>query len=71
MDIFANIKKILIKRLILGIFLGGLLGYLYYYYVGCSSGTCPITANPWYSTLYGTLIGGLLFYKKRSVDLPN
>lgn len=44
-----------------GIAVGVLGGYLYYYYVGCASGTCPITSNPYRMTLYGALIGFLLF----------
>ena len=32
-------------------------GFAYYYFVGCVSGTCPITSNPWISTAYGGLIG--------------
>ena len=36
---------------------GGILGYLYYHFIGCPSGACPITANPYTSTLYGVFIG--------------
>jgi len=45
----------------LGICLGALAGYLYWNFVGCQSGTCAITSNPINSTLYGSLMGGLLF----------
>lgn len=41
--------------------LGAIAGYAYYYYVGCASGTCAITSKPLNSTLYGSLMGGLLF----------
>ena len=41
----------------LGIVIGGLAGFLYYYFVGCSSGTCAITSNPYMSILYGGLLG--------------
>ena len=44
-----------------GITVGTLGGYLYYYYVGCLSGTCPITSNPYRMMIYGALIGYLLF----------
>lgn len=46
---------------ITGVLLGALAGYLYYFYVGCASGTCAITSRPLNSTLYGALMGGLLF----------
>lgn len=46
---------------IIGAVLGAIGGYLYWNYVGCSSGTCMITSKPVNSTLYGALMGGLLF----------
>lgn len=44
-----------------GVVVGAIAGYAYYYYVGCASGTCAITSKPINSTLYGSLMGGLLF----------
>ncbi len=44
-----------------GIIIGAVAGYLYYHFVGCSSGTCAITSKPLNSTLYGSLMGGLVF----------
>jgi len=40
-----------------GIIIGGLLGYLYYHFEGCSSGSCGITANPFSSILFGSTLG--------------
>lgn len=45
----------------IGIVVGAIMGYLYFFYVGCASGTCAITSKPLNSTLYGALMGGLLF----------
>ena len=45
----------------IGIIVGLIAGYAYYHFVGCSSGTCAITSKPLNSTLYGGLMGGLLF----------
>lgn len=62
------------KLTLIGIFVGAILGYLYYYYVGCLSGTCSITSSPVNSTLYGALMGGLLlniFQKKISKNGNN
>lgn len=44
-----------------GIVVGAIAGYLYYYFVGCASGTCSITSKPLNSSLYGALMGGLVF----------
>jgi hypothetical protein len=41
----------------LGITLGGIAGFLYYYFVGCTSGTCAITSNPYIRTAAGILFG--------------
>jgi len=46
---------------IIGIVLGAIAGFTYYHFIGCSSGTCPITSHPLNSTLYGAVMGGLLF----------
>ena len=50
----------MIVRLIIGVAVGGLAGYGVYRFIGCSSGTCPITANPWMSTIFGMVLGTLL-----------
>jgi hypothetical protein len=41
------------------ILLGAAGGYLWYRFVGCKSGACPITRNPWVSTIYGAAIGAM------------
>ena len=45
----------------IGVVLGAVAGYLYWLQVGCASGHCAITSRPLNSTLYGALMGGLLF----------
>jgi hypothetical protein len=47
-------------RYILGAVIGGLLGFGYYKLVGCSTGTCPLSSNPWISTVYGMIMGAML-----------
>ncbi len=37
--------------------IGAGAGYAYYHFVGCATGTCPITGNPYISTMYGGLMG--------------
>jgi hypothetical protein len=41
-------------------FIGLIAGYAYYYYIGCNSGSCPITSNPYISSAYGLGAGLLL-----------
>jgi len=59
------LQKHLLK--IAGIVTGAIGGYLYYHFVGCQSGTCPITSNPYISVIYGAVMGYLLFdlFKKK------
>jgi hypothetical protein len=57
---------------IIGIIAGAIGGYWYYAEIGCVSGTCPLTSNPWISTFWGALIGYLvfdMFRKKKPVDV--
>jgi hypothetical protein len=52
--------KITILKWTIGILLGAVAGYLYWFYIGCNSGSCAITSSPINSTIYGSLMGGLL-----------
>jgi len=49
-----------IMKYLLAIVIGGALGYLYYKKVGCPNGSCPITANPYITTIYGSVLGSVL-----------
>jgi hypothetical protein len=49
------------KLTLAGLLLGALGGYLYYHFIGCNSGSCPITSRPLNSTAYGAVMGWLLF----------
>jgi hypothetical protein len=49
-------RTFLLKKA-LPVFLGALAGYAYYFFIGCNSGACPLTSNPFVSTIYGALIG--------------
>jgi hypothetical protein len=60
-----NLKEKLLKRSFLvpfaGVIFGTAGGFAYYYFIGCSSGTCAITSNPWLSMLWGASVGYLIF----------
>jgi hypothetical protein len=47
--------------MLLGVAIGSIGGYLYWLFIGCSSGTCPITSSPFISAIWGAAIGVLLF----------
>jgi len=55
-------KEILKNNIITlsGIILGALGGYLYWYFIGCATGTCPLTSNWFIMLIYGLLTGGLI-----------
>lgn len=57
------IKKVFTQHwlVLLGVVIGALGGYLYWLYIGCSSGSCPITSSPLLSSMWGAVMGGLLF----------
>lgn len=67
MDIKSEINKINLTRLVIGIFIGAIGGFSYYYFIGCSTGSCPITSNPYLMTLYGVFFGAVLFFKKKKI----
>jgi len=58
------------KLALIGILVGAIGGYAYYHFVGCASGTCAITSKPLNSTMYGAVLGGLLFssFKKEKIN---
>lgn len=47
-------------KIVFGVVVGALVGFLYYRFIGCSSGTCKIASNPYLSTVYWALIGGFV-----------
>ena len=49
------------KLYLVGAIAGAVAGFFYWKQIGCASGTCPISSKPLNSTLYGALMGALLF----------
>jgi hypothetical protein len=64
-NIEQPVKKTFLKRIpviaVIGLVVGAIGGYIYYATVGCVSGTCAITSNPWISTAWGGAFGYLVF----------
>ena len=52
-------KRMSITYAVAGIVLGGIGGYAWYRFVGCKTGTCPLTSRWWVTTLYGMVVGFL------------
>ena len=46
-------KGVDMLKLVIGAVIGGAAGFAYYKLVGCSTGTCPITSNPYISVVWG------------------
>lgn len=44
-------------RLAMAALLGVLAGLAWYRFVGCRSGGCPLTSNPWLMALFGAAMG--------------
>ena len=42
---------------LIAIIIGGTAGFLFYYFVGCNSGSCAITSDPYGSVIMGSLLG--------------
>ncbi len=45
---------------IIGAVAGGAIGFAAYKFIGCSSGACPITSNPYVSILVGAALGAMI-----------
>ena len=50
----------MVIRILFGVLVGGILGAVLGYWGKCSSGTCPLTANPYRGAIYGAVLGALL-----------
>lgn len=50
------LKKKYTKMILYGV-IGLLVGYAYYYFIGCYNGSCPITSKWYTSSLYGMIVG--------------
>jgi len=48
------------RMLFLGVLVGGVIGAGLGYFGKCTSGSCPLTANPYRGAIYGAVMGALL-----------
>ena len=45
---------------IIGAVVGGAVGFAAYKFIGCPTGACPITSNPYVSVIIGALLGATI-----------
>jgi hypothetical protein len=48
-----------ILKTALGAAAGAAVGFLVYRFVGCKTGTCPLTSNPWTAMVVWGIIGAI------------
>lgn len=47
-------------RILTGAALGAVVGYGLYRFVGCRTGACPLTGNPYIATILWAILGALM-----------
>ncbi len=60
-----------VLKKIVPVALGAAAGFAYWYFIGCTSGHCPITSTWTTSTLYGAIVGATFLFngpKKKSPE---
>lgn len=62
--------KVMFIQLAAGLFFGGALGAAMGYFGKCSTGACPLTANPWRGAFVGATLGGVFAFSAGSTRLP-
>jgi hypothetical protein len=63
-----KILKFIPLTAIIGLVAGAIGGYIYYIKIGCASGTCPLTSNPYLTIIWGAAMGylvGDMFTKRK------
>jgi len=59
-------RSVMFIQLIVGLLIGGGLGALMGYLGKCTTGACPLTANPWRGAFIGAMMGGLFAFSAGS-----
>ncbi len=47
-------------RILMGVIIGGAVGYAIYRFIGCRTGACPLNSNPYISMVIWALCGALI-----------
>lgn len=54
---------------LLSLAIGGLAGWGYWKFIGCSDGTCYIQSNAYRMTVYGALAGLFIYHSFKSLKI--
>lgn len=55
-------QKMMLIQIVAGLFIGGACGALLGYFGKCTTGTCPLTSNPWRGGFLGAAMGAMLVF---------
>ena len=60
---WENIKNKAILRMSIGAVIGAIVGVLYWEFIGCNGGSCPLTNNVYKTVMFFTVMGGFMARK--------
>lgn len=46
---------------LIGLVVGAVIGLMYWWFIGCTNGSCSITSSPVNSSIWGAVLGALVF----------
>jgi hypothetical protein len=64
---WARLSRSHARTLVAALLCGGVAA-AYAYFVGCRTGSCPITASVWSASLYGALVGAVAGWPARALE---
>ena len=56
-------KNMAILRISIGAVIGAIVGVLYWEFIGCNGGSCPLTNNVYKTVIFFTVMGGFMARK--------
>jgi len=62
--LFKRVFNKQISKIMLGAVSGAIIGWLYWEFIGCNGGSCPLTSNPYKTVLIFTMMGAWVTYRK-------
>ncbi len=53
-----------VLRIVIGALIGAGVGFAIYKFIGCRTGTCPLSANPWIAMALWGFVGAMVASSK-------